>query len=80
MPNDREHDEIRDRFVYHTPLPETQVKFDILTAEILALVDTLLEIVPENSRDRALALTALEDFRMKANKAIIFAQPHRVDS
>lgn len=65
-------DEIIGRFVYRAPT-EAQRKLlveyhDLLMQQVEFLVDGL-----PDSRDRAVALSSLEDTRMKVNKAIVFS-------
>lgn len=65
----RKDDLVRNRFQYRAPTQEQ--KYQLLNAHnnIMFLVDFLLTL--PDSRDRALALTSLEDTRMRINKAIV---------
>ena len=67
-----ERDEIISRFIYHSPTPAQRALLDECHETIMACVEFLVNRLP-NGRDRALALTSLEDTRMKMNKAIIFS-------
>lgn len=66
-------DDIRERFEWHQP---TEAQRDQLLEShflIMDVVDFLLTL--PDSRDRALALTSLEDTRMRINKAIVLGAP-----
>jgi hypothetical protein len=64
--------EILERFVYRPPT-EAQRKLLVEAHEkIIACAEFLVYQLP-NGRDRAIALSSLEDTRMKMNKAIIFS-------
>lgn len=62
---------IRERFIYHAPTPAQRDKLNECHDTIMACVDFLLTL--PDGRDRAVALSSLEDTRMKMNKAVIFS-------
>lgn len=64
---------ILDRFVYHTPTDGQRVLLDEGFDLIMACAEFLVDRLPDG-RDRAVALTSLEDTRMKMNKAIVFSE------
>lgn len=70
MPDERA--AILDRFNYHAPTDKQHDLLDEAHRRIMACAEFLVDELP-NSRDRAVALTSLEDTRMKINKAIIFS-------
>lgn len=64
-------EEIIERFTYHAPNDRQKAMFAEVHNRILDLALYVgLEISP--SHDQSIALTALEDVRMKINKAIVF--------
>jgi hypothetical protein len=65
--------EIRRRFTWQPPRPEDKTKFEVVSGGFLDLAHTLDEFLPEG-REKALALTALQDARMWANAAIATAK------
>lgn len=67
---DRE--EILGRFVYRAPTPFQKHLLEAAHLVVMAMATFLVDEVPDG-RDRALALTSLEDTRMKMNKAIVMA-------
>lgn len=71
--SDPEVQEIVDRFTYRSPSDEQKVALAEVHTKIVDLVTWLATYLP-NSRDRAVALTGLEDVRMKINKAIVFSE------
>jgi hypothetical protein len=64
--------EILDRFNYHAPTPAQQALLTECHEKVMACAEFLVDRLPDG-RDRAVALTSLEDTRMKMNKAIIFS-------
>lgn len=66
MPNPTE---IQRRFTFKPPTEETKPLFEAVTFETLALAHKLDEMIPEG-REKALALTALQEVRFWANAAI----------
>lgn len=63
-------EELRNRFFYHPPKDQAQVERHAKVSELaFALAVELVELCP-GGRNLALALTALEDVRMRANAAI----------
>jgi hypothetical protein len=62
-------DAVRARFEYRAPTDHQKHQLNTAHQHIMGLVDFLLTL-PE-SRDRSLALTSLEDTRMRINKAIV---------
>lgn len=67
-------DELRNRFLYHAPDIHARALHGEVSQHCLALADWLVANIPEG-RDLSLALTALEDVRMRANAAIAMTQP-----
>jgi hypothetical protein len=65
--------EILARFNYHAPTEAQERLLAECHAKIMACAEFLVDQLPDG-RDRALALTSLEDTRMKMNKAIIFSK------
>lgn len=65
-------EEILDRFNYHAPTDEQKALLGEVHGLVMGLAEFIVDRLPE-SRDRAVALTALEDVRMKINKAVIFS-------
>lgn len=61
--------ELTNRFVYHPPNEERRVKHQRVTDATLALAKEIRDLCPEG-RQLSLALTHLEDVRMRANAAI----------
>lgn len=63
-------EELRIRFTYHEPATEEQVdSYDRLRAHALVMARTINQKVPD-SREKALALTKLEEVVMHANAGI----------
>lgn len=62
-------EELDNRFRYHRPDAEAIAKHADVTESTLALAKKLRDICPEG-RNLAIALTHLEDVRMRANAAI----------
>lgn len=60
---------IRNRFKYRKPTDQQREELEQGAELVNELVEFMLCFGP--SRDMSLALTALEDFRMKLNKAIV---------
>lgn len=71
---DTNRDEILDRFMYRRPSSGQEEAIAECRERIIGCAEFLIDEIP-NSRDRAVALTALEDALMKMNKAIIFSGP-----
>lgn len=68
-------DELRKRFFFHKPRDQQAVANHELVSELThALALQLVDICPEG-RNLSLALTALEDVRMRANAAIAVDDP-----
>ena len=61
--------ELDDRFLYHKPDTAAIARHGAVTEATLALAKQLRDWCPEG-RNLALALTHLEDVRMRANAAI----------
>lgn len=67
-------DEIKRRFTYLPPTDVTRPKHEAVNAETLALAHSLDELLPEG-REKALALTALQEVRLWSNAAIATCTP-----
>ena len=67
-------DELKNRFMYHAPDAEAREKHNVISAVHFELACQLVALCPEG-RDLSLALTALEESRMRANAAIAMTQP-----
>ena len=67
-------DELRNRFLYHRPGPDAVELHAVVSAKCLELACSLTALCPEG-RDLSLALTHLEEVRMRANAAIAMTQP-----
>lgn len=65
-------EEILERFNYHAPTDAQKYLLAECHQKIMACAEFLVDRLPDG-RDRAVALTSLEDTRMKMNKAIIFS-------
>ena len=61
--------ELDNRFRYHKPTPESLKLHETVTESTLTLAKLLRDTCPEG-RNLSLALTHLEDVRMRANAAI----------
>lgn len=61
--------ELRNRFFYHPPTADTLPRFATVNEACFVLAKTLVDTVPEG-RGLSLALTHLEDVRMRANFGI----------
>jgi hypothetical protein len=68
--------EIHARFQYRAPNDAQKFKLQVAHEKIMDLVTFLTDEVPEG-RDQAVALTSLEDTRMKINKAIVLGEGSR---
>lgn len=66
--------ELDNRFRYHRPTPATVPLHERVTETTLALAKVLRDTCPEG-RNLSLALTLLEDVRMRANAAIACDTP-----
>ena len=66
--------EIETRFKHHPPSGDQAERYERIRAEALSLAVTINELVPE-SREKALALTHLEQAVMFANAAIARREP-----
>jgi hypothetical protein len=62
-------DELEVRFTYHPPAPDQPAKYRTIRGMGLDLAETIEGLCPE-SRERALAITKLEEAVMWANAAI----------
>ncbi|MDJ0404043.1 hypothetical protein QNA23_11170 [Rhodococcus erythropolis] len=63
------HEEIDNRFAYHPPTPEKVTQHETVRAECRSLAHTLVDLLPPG-RDKAIALTKLEEVMYAANAAI----------
>ena len=63
------HEEIDRRFTFVPPNKERLEKHKIITAICLDIAHELVDILPPG-REMSLAITALEEVRMRANQAI----------
>lgn len=61
--------EIENRFTYHAPSPDQAVSYGLIRGEARHLAKVLNEMCPE-SREKSLAMTALEEMVMWANASI----------
>jgi len=61
--------ELRNRFYYHPPTSDTLPRFQMVNDACFLCAKILCEVVPEG-RGLSLALTHLEDARMRANFGI----------
>ncbi len=66
--------ELENRFIFHKGPPSRSAKHERVSALTLALAKELRDIMPEG-RNHALALTHLEDVRMRANAALACDSP-----
>jgi len=66
--------DLQNRFLYHSGPPSRNAKHARVSALCLELARELNEIMPEG-RNHSLALTALEDVRMRANAALACDSP-----
>jgi hypothetical protein len=66
--------ELENRFLYHAGPPSRQAKHAKVSDLCLALSKELRDLMPEG-RNHALALTHLEDVRMRANAALACDSP-----
>jgi hypothetical protein len=71
MPNPTEIDR---RFTYRAPNDETRPKHEAVDDMMRSIAHALDELLPDG-REKSLALTALEEVRMRANQAIATAPP-----
>ena len=62
-------DEVKRRFRFYKPGPDTAIMIQHTHDEYLRLAETMARTLPE-SREKSLAITALEESRMWANAAI----------
>jgi hypothetical protein len=67
-------DDLDNRFRYHRPGPDAIAKHAQVTELTLALAKQIRDICPDG-RDLSLALTYLEEVRMRANAAIACNPP-----
>lgn len=67
-------DDLDNRFRYHRPGPDAIAKHAQVTELTLALAKQIRDICPDG-RNLSLALTHLEDVRMRANAAIACDAP-----
>lgn len=61
--------ELERRFTYHPPKPEQVSRYAEINDRTLELAKRIRDLTPAG-REQALALTALEEARMRANQAI----------
>lgn len=62
-------DDLRNRFFYHKPDAEALIMHDQINTLLFETAKKVCEICPEG-RNLSLAITALEDARMRSNAAI----------
>jgi len=62
----------KDAFEYQKPTAEQQLTYDALTAMFMSVRDGILDACPDG-RERALAITKLQECRMWANAAVALA-------
>lgn len=70
-------EELRNRFVYHPPKTEEQRRAHERVSEITLQASIELAAICPPGRNLSLALTALEDARMRANAALACDDPAR---
>lgn len=75
---DKRRDEILARFNYRPPDAPQKLMLNEVDWRIKNLAALLVDYLPD-SRDRALALTSLENLRMEMNKAIIHSDLELVE-
>lgn len=63
------HDNVEDCFTYHPPDDHQQTIYQTLREDEVRLAKTILNLCPD-SRERALALTKLQEVRMWANASV----------
>lgn len=61
--------EIKKRFTYHPPKGDQPKKYEVIRAQAHLLANLINDLCPE-SREKALAFTALEEAVMWANASI----------
>jgi hypothetical protein len=71
----KEHDQIMDRFRYHVPTDDQRDRLENFGQNLMILVDLFLFLCPEPTRERSIALTVLEEARMRCNQSIVFSDP-----
>ena len=70
-------DDLRNRFTYHPPKTDAQRRaHEEVSERTLALSQWLAENLPEG-RNLSIALTLMEDVRMRANAALACDDPER---
>lgn len=67
-------EEIERRFTFHPPTAEQTPKYARINLLTKNMAHELVALTPEG-REQSLALTALEEVRMRANQAIATARP-----
>lgn len=63
----------KEQHISYKPSKEGAEKIERLREAVIALDDLIDDLLPNNSRDKALAKTHLEDSRMRAVIAIVMA-------
>lgn len=66
--------EIDRRFTFRAPTDETRPKHEAVNSLMLVVAHELDRLLPDG-REKALAITALEEVRMRANQAIATQRP-----
>jgi hypothetical protein len=61
--------EIDRRFDYHPPTPDQAKRYNMITQQTKALARLIRDLTPAG-REQSLAITALEEVRMRAAQAI----------
>lgn len=64
-----DHHDIETRFTYHPPKGDQATRYELLRGNAKTLAVTIQELCPD-SREKALAMTKLEEASMWANAAI----------
>ena len=63
------HDNLRNRFSYHSPKPGQSEKYELIRSSMLAVAVMIVDKTP-SGREQSLALTHLEEAVFWANAAI----------
>jgi hypothetical protein len=63
------HDEIKDKFNYHSPSPAGALRHASLSAAFVELAELVEKVVPDG-REKALAFTALEQAKFWASAGV----------
>lgn len=69
MITEMEKQELNKRFIYHPPNEDQVTRYEVLRAEAMRYASHIMNFCPD-SRERALALTKLEEAVMWSNAAI----------